>query len=181
MKLPKCAALAGLIVAWMMASAPTLAADASPPRAGSTSAGGRSPWLVDHRYAPRWWQTSICLPDDWQKTLVGKEGTLLYDYPGKYSGFKTRITLGFGPEAKWVRQELVSPRVPIVRTVKRLGSLEIMEQAFAAAPPLRWDETKTAKPVAVEVNLQLVPRHRHAEHRLAEGDRLEIVTLVGGG
>ena len=37
------------------------------------------------------------------------------------------------------------------------------------------------KPVAVEVNLELVPRQRHAQHRLAEGDRLEIVTLVGGG
>jgi thiamine biosynthesis protein ThiS len=37
------------------------------------------------------------------------------------------------------------------------------------------------KPVAVEVNLDLVPRQRHAEHRLADGDRLEIVTLVGGG
>ena len=39
----------------------------------------------------------------------------------------------------------------------------------------------TAKYVAVEVNLQLVPRGKHAEHRLCEGDRLEIVTLVGGG
>lgn len=39
----------------------------------------------------------------------------------------------------------------------------------------------SAKPVAVEVNRQLVPRQRHAGHRLAEGDRLEIVTLVGGG
>jgi sulfur carrier protein len=37
------------------------------------------------------------------------------------------------------------------------------------------------KPVAVEVNLDLVPRGRHAGHRLAAGDRLEIVTLVGGG
>jgi sulfur carrier protein len=37
------------------------------------------------------------------------------------------------------------------------------------------------KPVAVEVNLDLVPRQRHGEHRLAAGDRLEIVTLVGGG
>jgi sulfur carrier protein len=37
------------------------------------------------------------------------------------------------------------------------------------------------KPVAVEVNLDLVPAARHAEHRLADGDRLEIVTLVGGG
>jgi sulfur carrier protein len=44
------------------------------------------------------------------------------------------------------------------------------------------DELKLAgKPVAVEVNLELVPRQRHAQHRLAEGDRLEIVTLVGGG
>lgn len=35
--------------------------------------------------------------------------------------------------------------------------------------------------VAVEVNLELVPRGRHAEHLLADGDRLEVVTLVGGG
>jgi sulfur carrier protein len=35
--------------------------------------------------------------------------------------------------------------------------------------------------VAVEVNLELVPKPRHAEHRLAAGDRVEIVTLVGGG
>ncbi len=35
--------------------------------------------------------------------------------------------------------------------------------------------------VAVEVNRELVPRQRHAEHRLANGDQLEIVTLVGGG
>jgi thiamine biosynthesis protein ThiS len=44
------------------------------------------------------------------------------------------------------------------------------------------DELKLKdKPVAVEVNLCLVPKHKHAEHRLASGDRLEIVTLVGGG
>jgi len=35
--------------------------------------------------------------------------------------------------------------------------------------------------VAVEVNLQLVPRRQHREHQLAAGDRLEVVTLVGGG
>jgi thiamine biosynthesis protein ThiS len=39
----------------------------------------------------------------------------------------------------------------------------------------------STKPVAVEVNLELVPRQRHSQHRLVEGDRLEIVTLVGGG
>jgi len=35
--------------------------------------------------------------------------------------------------------------------------------------------------VAVEANMQLVPRAAHAEYRLTAGDRLEIVTLVGGG
>lgn len=35
--------------------------------------------------------------------------------------------------------------------------------------------------VAVERNLELVPRARHAECELAENDRLEVVTLVGGG
>jgi len=35
--------------------------------------------------------------------------------------------------------------------------------------------------VAVEVNKQIVPRQQHAEHLLADGDRLEIVSLVGGG
>ena len=37
------------------------------------------------------------------------------------------------------------------------------------------------KYVAVEVNLELVPRSKHAEHLLEDGDRLEVVTLVGGG
>ena len=35
--------------------------------------------------------------------------------------------------------------------------------------------------VAVERNLELVPRARHAECDLHDGDQLEIVTLVGGG
>ncbi len=35
--------------------------------------------------------------------------------------------------------------------------------------------------VAVERNFELVPRTRHAECVLEDGDKLEIVTLVGGG
>ncbi len=37
------------------------------------------------------------------------------------------------------------------------------------------------KPVAVEVNREVVPRPRHPEHKLATGDSIEIVTLVQGG
>jgi len=35
--------------------------------------------------------------------------------------------------------------------------------------------------VAVEHNLHVVPRAEHTERRLNHGDRLEIVTFVGGG
>ena len=35
--------------------------------------------------------------------------------------------------------------------------------------------------VAVEVNLQLVPRTQHNAYVLQPDDRLEIVTLAGGG
>ena len=35
--------------------------------------------------------------------------------------------------------------------------------------------------VAVELNLEVVPRAQHAETALRDGDRLEVVTLVGGG
>lgn len=34
---------------------------------------------------------------------------------------------------------------------------------------------------AVEVNRELVPRSAHGDRRLADGDAVEIVTLVGGG
>lgn len=35
--------------------------------------------------------------------------------------------------------------------------------------------------VAVERNREVVPRAEHAQTRLDSGDRLEIVTFVGGG
>jgi sulfur carrier protein len=39
----------------------------------------------------------------------------------------------------------------------------------------------TEGPVAVEINREIVPRARHAEHRVAPGDVVEIVHFVGGG
>lgn len=50
------------------------------------------------------------------------------------------------------------------------GVCELLEQ-FGLAP----------ERVAVEVNETLVRRAAFAEAKLAEGDRVEIVTLVGGG
>ena len=39
----------------------------------------------------------------------------------------------------------------------------------------------SGKRIAVERNGEIVPRGRHADVLLAEGDRLEIVVAVGGG
>jgi len=37
------------------------------------------------------------------------------------------------------------------------------------------------KRFAVEVNEQIIPRSRHAEHQLHENDVIEIVVAIGGG
>lgn len=39
----------------------------------------------------------------------------------------------------------------------------------------------TVKHVAVEVNGELVSRSNHPTHALNSGDRVEVVTFVGGG
>jgi sulfur carrier protein len=35
--------------------------------------------------------------------------------------------------------------------------------------------------VAVEVNREIVPRSRHDDHDLLEGDHVEIIHAIGGG
>jgi sulfur carrier protein len=35
--------------------------------------------------------------------------------------------------------------------------------------------------VAVEVNMEIVAKSRHAAHALADGDRVEIIQAIGGG
>lgn len=35
--------------------------------------------------------------------------------------------------------------------------------------------------VAVEVNRSIVPKSRHGEHMLVDGDKVEIVHALGGG
>jgi sulfur carrier protein len=67
-----------------------------------------------------------------------------------------------------------------------------MIQLFLNGRPESFDETLTVrellerrglagKRLAVERNGEIVPRARHGDVRLVEGDRLEIVVAVGGG
>jgi sulfur carrier protein len=39
----------------------------------------------------------------------------------------------------------------------------------------------TGKRLAMEVNLEIVPRTAYAQHALNEGDQIEIVHAIGGG
>lgn len=39
----------------------------------------------------------------------------------------------------------------------------------------------TGRRLAVEVNLEIVPRSCHGERQLQSGDRIEIVHAIGGG
>lgn len=38
-----------------------------------------------------------------------------------------------------------------------------------------------SKQVAIEVNMELIPRTKHSEYEIQSGDEIEIVTLAGGG
>ncbi|HEY2346090.1 MAG TPA: sulfur carrier protein ThiS [Xanthomonadaceae bacterium] len=53
--------------------------------------------------------------------------------------------------------------------------------AAATIAELLAREGYAERRVAVEVNQSIVPRSAHATHRLAEGDRIEVVTAFGGG
>ncbi len=105
---------------------------------------------ADFRYAPSDWQTCIGLPDDWQKTLVGKDGALLYDYPGPRSGFRLKVLGSLDEGSQWIGQELASPRIPIVRTFRRSPSLEVLEEAFALPPEATPLAARTRTEAAVE-------------------------------
>ncbi len=143
------AALFAFASVFLFSVLPSVAADAATTlvlhRVPAPAApGGLEPEVLDHRYPPASWQTCIGLPDDPFKTIVGSDGGLYYDYgksgPGNYSlgagRFGTRILVSLdaagtnGP----VRQSLHSPRVPVVTTWVRRGSLEMRQVAWAAAP-----------------------------------------------
>ena len=86
---------------------------------------------VDFGFSPPEWQTSICLPDDPQKTLVDRSGELLYHYGRGGREFATHIGIEVSASATWTGQNLASARVPVVRTTYSLGELEIIQESFA--------------------------------------------------
>lgn len=58
---------------------------------------------------------------------------------------------------------------------------EERETSAATVADLVTELGLDVRKVAVERNLEILPRALHATTALAEGDRLEIVQFVGGG
>lgn len=101
--------------------------------AGSAASQNRQ---VDFRFAPERYLTAICLPDDWQKTLVSEKGALADDFgPGPYAKPLTEISVGLKEkEFRINRQYLQDPRVPIVTTEWVGDGVTIQQHAFALIP-----------------------------------------------
>lgn len=58
---------------------------------------------------------------------------------------------------------------------------EVRETAAATILALVQELSLDPKKVAVERNLEIVPRSLHGETALVEGDKIEFVQFVGGG
>jgi hypothetical protein len=110
-------------------------------------AAGAGADTVDFRYSPPEWQTAICLPDDPHKSLVDRSGELLYHYGQGGREFATRIGVEVAGGAVWQNQELLSPRVPIVRTRRTAEGLEIVEEAFAVTELRQTNAPALASPL----------------------------------
>lgn len=87
------------------------------------------------------------------------------------------------PANRPARQKLAG-----ARRTRNNGGMDILlngETRTLAAPvnliELLREEGLGERRVAIEVNGEIVPRGRHAETTLAEGDKVEIVHALGGG
>ena len=132
--------------------------EAAPPVAIKLGQPLERPFELDFRYQPPLWQSTICLPDDWQKSLVNKDGTILCHYHGIDSQFRTEIGCGVdGLDGKWISQEYDDPKVPVYTTTTRSGELDVRTTAIG----LGADWVKPLKP-------QMPKFHRDWQSRLIE-------------
>lgn len=73
----------------------------------------------------------------------------------------------------------VGPQVQRIAIVVNGTPLELSSDATVER--LLADLNLNRRGIAVEINGQIVPAREFALHRLAKGDRVEVVSLAGGG
>lgn len=92
--------------------------------------------VIDYRYAPANHLNAICLPDDWQKTLINEKGELAYDFgPGPYAKPLTTIGVGVADrELTVIKQQWEHPRVPLAQTELAGEGIRVQVESFALVP-----------------------------------------------
>jgi len=60
------------------------------------------------------------------------------------------------------------------------GESHDVSQNFTAEDLVIKLELQNAK-IAMEVNLEIIPRSQYSNHTFQEGDKIEIVRAIGGG
>ena len=65
-------------------------------------------------------------------------------------------------------------------TIELNGAPHVLAQTTSVAALLQ-SNGYADRPVAVEINREIVPRSQHAHRLLQDGDRVEIVRAMGGG
>jgi hypothetical protein len=99
-----------------------------------------SEYKMDLRYSPLRGQTSICLPDEVQKTIVDDKGTIYYDYfnRGPFNGFNISMAAGLDSvQPEGYLQRLYSAKIPILLTSHRKNGIIFDTDIFSVAPALK--------------------------------------------
>ncbi len=116
---------------------------------------------VDFRFAPAEWQSTVCFPDDPDKTVVGKWGDLRCDFPSSpFAGIDqfgaiVEFTLAGMPRGQWVKQWMEAPGVSILHTLIEQPNayMELIAFATRRAAEGRVDNVlMEIRPKTVDVN-----------------------------
>ena len=89
------------------------------------------------------------MPNDPIKTLVEKDGSM-------FNVDALKLIPVSAADAEWMGQELAGPRVPIVRTHRRAGDLEIVEEAFVS--PIAADAARVKFPFVERIGGRMTVR-----------------------
>ena len=65
-------------------------------------------------------------------------------------------------------------------TIEFNGETSQIDEKSTVADLLRFAKVES-RFCAVELNLEIVPKDQYSEKSLVAGDKIEVVTLVGGG
>lgn len=87
------------------------------------------------------------------------------------------------PEADCDREDPMNLHPTLVTSMLTIEFNGSEEQVDESTTVLDLLEKAGVEPkfCAVEINLEILPRHNYSTRRVQEGDRIEVVTLVGGG